>query len=126
MRHEDLTIFIVDDDESIPISVKRLLKSAGCIKIATYASAEDFLRDAVLQSPCLLILDLLLPEMSGIALHRHLRKVGLAIDTVLISALERELDKARTECSEAIAYLQKPFEKGNLVAAVRLVSEANH
>jgi FixJ family two-component response regulator len=125
MRHQELTIFIVDDDESILKSVKRLLKISGYARIETFTSAEDFLHGAVLQRPCLLILDLVLPAMSGIALHRHLREAGFAIDTVLISALEPELDKARTECPEAIAYLQKPFEKGNLMAAVSLASEAD-
>jgi DNA-binding response OmpR family regulator len=38
---------------------------------------------------------------------------------VFVSALEKELDRARTECSEALAFIQKPFERGDLVAAVR-------
>jgi len=125
MTDKDLTIFIVDDDESILRSVRRLIRSAGYPNIETFASAEDFLRDAVLGPPCMLILDLLLPGMGGIQLFRHLRETGLAIDTVFISALDRELEKARTECPEAIAFLQKPFSMENLLTAVHLASGAD-
>jgi two-component system, LuxR family, response regulator FixJ len=124
MRPVDLTIFIVDDEESILRSVRRLLRSAGYTKIATFASAEDFLRDAVPANPCLLILDLLLPAMSGIELYRQLQKADHVVDTVFISALEGELERARREFPEAVAFLQKPFKKGALLAAVRLASGA--
>jgi len=124
MRSIDLNMYIVDDDDSILRSVRRLLRSAGYTKIAIFASAEDFLSDAVLEDPCLLILDLLLPAMSGIELYRQLQKENYVVNTIFISALERELEKARTEFPETVAFLQKPFEKGALLAAVRLVSEA--
>ena len=122
MKPEDLTIFIVDDDESVLRSVKRLMRSAGYRKVETYASAEDFLSGAVSKEPGLLILDLLLPGMSGIDLYHRLRQEGRAIQTVFISALEKELDRARAECSQALAFIQKPFERGDLIAAVRSAS----
>jgi CheY-like chemotaxis protein len=72
----DLTIFIVDDDQSVLRSVKRLMRSAGYRNIETFASAEEFLSGAVLKEPNLLILDLLWPGMGGIDLYRHLRNQG--------------------------------------------------
>lgn len=122
MKPEDLMIFIVDDDQSVLRSVKRLMQSAGYRNIETFASAEDFLSGALHKGPGLLILDLLLPGMGGIDLYRHLRNEGRAIHTVFVSALGRELDRARAECSEALAFIQKPFERGDLVAAVRSAS----
>lgn len=122
---KEMTIFIVDDDESILRSVRRLMRSAGYRNIETFASAEDFMRDARIVSPCMLILDLLLPGMGGIELFRHMRETGFAIDTVFISAIENELEKARKECPEAIAFLQKPFDMENLLTAVHSVSGAD-
>jgi FixJ family two-component response regulator len=119
---EDLSIFIVDDDQSVLRSVKRLMRSAGYRKVETFVCAEDFLSGAVLKEPGLLILDLLLPGMTGIDLYRHLRKEGRDIQTVFVSALEKELDRARAECTEALAFIQKPFQRGDLVAAVRSAS----
>lgn len=122
MKSEDLTIFILDDDESVLRSVKRLMRSAGYRNVETFVSAEDFLSDADLKEPGLLILDLLLPEMGGIDLYHHLRKEGRTFQTVFVSALEKELDRARMECSQALAFIQKPFERGDLIAAVRSAS----
>ena len=122
IKREDLSIYIVDDDESVLRSVRRLMRSAGYGNVATFACAEDFLSGAVLKEPGLLILDLLLPRMGGIDLYRHLRKEGRDIQTVFVSALEKELERARTECTEALAFIQKPFEKGDLIAAVRSAS----
>jgi FixJ family two-component response regulator len=122
MKSENLSVYIVDDDESVLRSVKRLMRSAGYRNVETFACAEDFLSGAVLKEPGLLILDLLLPGMGGIDLYHRIRKEGRAIQTVFVSALEKELDRAREECSEALAFIQKPFERGDLVAAVSSAS----
>jgi FixJ family two-component response regulator len=122
VKPEDLTIFIVDDDESVLRSVKRLMRSAGYRNVETFVSAEDFLIDADLKEPGLMILDLLLPGINGIDLYHRLRNEGRAIQTVFVSALDKELDRARTECSQALAFIQKPFERGDLIAAVRSAS----
>ncbi|MFZ0241966.1 MAG: response regulator [Desulfobacterales bacterium] len=119
MKSENLRIFVVDDNESVLRSVKRLIKSAGYRNVETFSSAEDFLNGAALGEPGLLILDLLLPGAGGIELYHRLDKEGRHVPTVFISALEKELDRARAECGGAVAFLQKPFERGDLVAAVR-------
>jgi FixJ family two-component response regulator len=98
------------------------MRSAGYRNIETFASAEEFLSGAVLKEPNLLIRDLLLPGMGGIDLYWHLRNEGRVIHTVFVSALEKELDRVRAECSEALAFIQKPFEREDLVAALGSVS----
>ena len=118
------TIFVIDDDPSILRSVRRLMRSAGYRRVEIFDSAEDFLRHAVLGGPFLLVLDLLLPGMSGIDLQRRLRESGQRPDTVFISANEGELERARTMCPEGLAFLQKPLEEGSLLAAVRSAFES--
>ncbi len=120
MKPEHLSIFIVDDDESVLRSVKRLMRSAGYRNVETFVCAEDFLNGASFTEPGLLILDLLLPGMGGIELYHRLTREGRDVQTVFISALENELDRARAECGGAVAFLQKPFERGDIIAAVRL------
>ena len=124
MTLRDRAIFIIDDDSSILRSMRRLMRSAGYRKVETFNSAEDFLSNAGLRGPFLLVLDLLLPGMSGIDLHRHLRESGHAPDTVFISANEGELERAQTICPEGLAFLQKPLEEGSLLAAVRSAPQA--
>ncbi len=122
MNPEGLSIFIVDDDESVLRALKRLMRSAGYRNVETFASAEDFLSHADLKGPGLLILDLMLPGMSGIELYRRLKIENRPVRTVFVSAAEKELDRARAECGEALAFIPKPFERGVLVAAVRAAS----
>jgi FixJ family two-component response regulator len=98
------------------------MRSAGYRSVETFASAEDFLNRSAPSEPGVLILDLILPGMGGIDLYHRLKKEGRAIQTVFVSAVENELDRARKECGEALAFIQKPFERGDLVKAARSAS----
>ena len=98
------------------------MRSAGFVKVGTFNSAEDFLKRAVLEGDCLLILDILLPEKSGIELQQHIRRSGLSVPVVFISAQNHQLESARKQCPEALAFMLKPFEEGELLKVVRLVS----
>ena len=100
----------------------RLVRSAGFVKVGTFNSAEDFLKRAALEGGSLLILDVLLPGMSGIELQRHLRGSGLYVQTVFISAQEHQLERARKECPEALAFLLKPFQGKELLEIIHLAS----
>ena len=123
MKPSDLAIDIVDDDLSVSGALRRLIRSNGFRKVETFDSAEDFLKRAALEGDCLLILDVLLPGMSGIELQRHLQGSGLYVPTVFISAQEHQLERARKECPEALAFLLKPFGGEELLEVVRRASK---
>ena len=78
MKLAALAIYIVDDDQSVSGALRRLVRSAGFAEAWRFDSAEDFLKRAVLEGDCLLILDILLPEKSGIELQQHIRRSGLS------------------------------------------------
>ena len=112
------TIAVVDDDESIRKSLRRLLTSVG-LEVVTFASAED-LKDSIPgKSYDGLVLDVHLPGQNGIELHRDLVHMGIEIPTVFISAHETELSNARESAPPAIDYLLKPFEADDLIDAVQ-------
>ena len=123
MKPSDLAIDIVDDDLSVSGALRRLIRSNGFRKVETFDSAEDFLKRAALEGDCLLSLDVLLPGMSGIELQRHLQGSGLYVPTVFISAQEHQLERARKECPEALAFLLKPFGGEELLEVVRRASK---
>jgi len=116
---EEPAIFIIDDDPSVSNALKRLMKSAGFSHIEAFNSAEDFLKLADIESGSILILDIMLPGISGIDLGEFIRITGLDTSAVFISAHEKELDKARLNCPEALAYLMKPFGGDDLLGIVR-------
>jgi FixJ family two-component response regulator len=111
-------IAVVDDDEGIRKSLRRLLRSAG-FEAATFASAEDYLASMSELSAACLILDVRLPGQSGTALHQRLTDDQHLIPTIFISAHENELANARSTAADAVAYLRKPFDAEALLDAVR-------
>ena len=119
----EFTIFIVDDNELELESLRRVISSAGYKRIETFRSAEEFLDRAILQGPCLLILNLVSPTMSGLCLHRQLRQTGYTLRTVFVSASQHELERATGECMEALAFLKKPFEAHDLITTMRAASQ---
>ena len=112
------TIAVVDDDEYIQKSLRRLLGSAG-FEIESFASAEDFMASVQGRSYDCLILDVRMPGQSGIELHQQLIHHGHSMPTVFITAHEDELSRARRVTSQVVAYLRKPFDPDELLRAVQ-------
>lgn len=112
------TIAVVDDDEDIRKSLRRLLRSAGFEAIA-FASAEDYLASMSEITVACLILDVRLPGQSGIALYQRLTRDQYHIPVVFMSAHDNELTNARSEAANAVAYLRKPFDAEELLDAVQ-------
>ena len=111
-------IAVVDDDEGIRKSLRRLLRSAG-FEATTFASAEDYLASMSEFSAACLVLDVRLPGQSGIALHQRLTDDQHRIPTVFMSAHENELANARSAAADAVDYLRKPFDAEELLDAVQ-------
>ncbi|HXJ96994.1 MAG TPA: response regulator [Terriglobia bacterium] len=120
---------VVDDDISVRESLESLIRSAG-MAVSVFGSAEEFLNSAHPNQPDCLILDLRMPGMSGIELHRHLRASDCRVPVVFMTAHGYD-DQARSEASSdwTVACLNKPFSDDELLdaihAALRLKSN-NH
>ena len=84
MRKEPV-ISIVDDDQFVRDSLKRLMKSLGYMA-AAYPSPGDFLKSSQLEETSCIIADVHMSGMTGVELYEYLIKAGLAIPTILITA----------------------------------------
>jgi len=111
-------VAVVDDDISVRESLESLIKSVG-LEVTVFASAEEFLRSCRAREADCLILDLRLPGMSGIELHRHLLARGRHVPATFITAHASD-DRARSEAASAwtVAYLTKPYSEDELLDAV--------
>jgi FixJ family two-component response regulator len=110
-------IAIVDDDESVRLALQSLVRSAG-FAARTFASAAEFLAAGDRRRVACLILDVNMPEMTGLALYRQLMAWGQTIPTILVTG--NPDDAARTEALRdgALCYLGKPFAEDDLLAWV--------
>ena len=113
-------MFVVDDDESVCIALKRLLKSAG-IKARTLSSAEDFLNQGCHNVPGCLILDVRMPGMNGLELQEKVVKSGSTMPIIFMSAHEDAPTCEQAMKAGAIAFLKKPFEDQILIEKVNSV-----
>ena len=110
-------VAIVDDDESVRVSVPDLVRRFG-FNVRTFASAEEFLAsDCVAQTKCL-VLDVTMPGMSGPNLQRELARRGRKIPIVFITG-EADQDLRRQLLAEgAVECLFKPFNAAALLKAL--------
>ena len=102
-------ISIVDDDQAVCAATKGLVRSLG-FAARTFASAESFLHSSSVSATQCLILDVHMPNMSGIELQDHLSSLGFDIPIIFITAYPDEAIKARVLGAGAVAFLRKPFE----------------
>jgi len=111
-------VSIVDDDISVRRSLDRLMRSAS-LEVNLFASAEEFLNSTHPRKADCLILDIRLPGISGIDLHRQLLARRYNVPVVFITAHGSDED-ARSEAASdwTVAYLIKPLDGEELLEAV--------
>jgi FixJ family two-component response regulator len=111
-------VSVVDDDMSVRKSLDRLMKSVQ-MEANVFASAEEFLNWDHFRKPDCLILDVRLPGMSGIELHRHLLADGFGVPVIFITAHGSDDDARRQASSDwTVAYFIKPFNADDLLDSV--------
>ena len=113
-------ISIVDDDFSVGEATGSLLRANG-FTVATFLSADLFLASPMRHRTVLLILDVCMPGMCGMELHRLLKLEKRPIPTVFITAHGTEQDRAEALAEGALGYLNKPFTEDELLDVVRRV-----
>jgi FixJ family two-component response regulator len=102
-------ISIVDDDDTVRAATESLVRSLG-FETRTFASAESFLQSSSPQETRCLILDVQMPNMSGIELQDRLSELGFEIPIIFITAYSDEAVRQRAMEVGAVAFLLKPLE----------------
>jgi len=114
MSESKLPIFVVDDDEAVRKALWRLITSAGyCVQ--TFASAQEFLDSVPADAEGFLILDVLMPKMSGFQLHDKLLAMGSKLKIIFITAHAQNGDRERAMSRGMVAFLEKPFNDQALI-----------
>lgn len=109
-------ILMVDDDELLRRSLAFTLEQAG-FQVDTAASSEDALAIAAQKRPELVLLDIMLPGMDGVAALRQFRD-DLGLPVIFLTARRRELDQILGLELGAEDYITKPFNPDVLVARI--------
>jgi FixJ family two-component response regulator len=111
-------VFVVDDDPQVRASIQGLLKSAG-LRSEGFETAEQFLQRQPPDGPTCLIVDVSLPGISGLDFQQQLKKAGLQIPIIFITAHGDIPMTVKAMKSGAVEFLTKPFEDKDLLGAVQ-------
>jgi len=119
MSDVNSTVLIIDDDPDLRASVGRLLRSLG-IDVQLFASISDFLKSDPPDGPTCLVLDVRLPDQSGLDLQRELASANRNIPIIFITGFGDIPMSVEAMKGGAIEFLTKPFRDQDLLDAIQL------
>jgi len=110
-------VHVVDDDALVRDSIEDLLHSVG-LQARLYASAQEFLATAHTEAPGCLVLDVRLPEKSGLDFQKDLAGTAAELPIVFITGHGDIPMSVRAMKSGAVEFLTKPFRDQDLLDAI--------
>jgi FixJ family two-component response regulator len=110
-------VAIVDDEDTVRDALAGLLRSHG-METRAYASPRDFLAALPFGRPDCLIVDMHMPDMTGLELLRELLRRGVHIVTIVITGRDERSYREQCRVLGVAAYLVKPVDPDALIAAI--------
>jgi FixJ family two-component response regulator len=110
-------VFVVDDDAAVREALDSLIRSAG-LRVETFSSAREFLRRHQRTGPACLVLDVHLPDRSGLQLQRELAAGHCSIPIIFITGHGDIPMSVRAMKAGAAEFLTKPFRGRDLLNAI--------
>jgi FixJ family two-component response regulator len=112
------TVFIIDDDRGMRQSIQDLVESVG-LHAESFATGGEFLNRKRTNDPSCLVLDVRLPQMSGLDFQRQLAEAGMQIPIIFVTAHGDVPMSVRALKSGAVEFLTKPFRDQDLLDAIQ-------
>jgi FixJ family two-component response regulator len=113
----DPTVFVIDDDDLVRAAIQGLLKSVG-LKAETFETTQQFLCCKRPDGPSCLVLDVELPEVSGLDFQRQLAESGVWIPIIFVTGHGDIPMTVKAMKSGAVEFLTKPFRDEDLLSAI--------
>ncbi|HEX2885628.1 response regulator transcription factor [Vineibacter terrae] len=117
MTQSATRVAVVDDDTSVCRALARLLRAHG-LAVETYGSARSFLDSLGRSVPTCVVMDLQMPEMTGLELQQQLSAGGFRIPVIVITAHDAADTRQRCLTQGAAAYLVKPLREETLLQSI--------
>jgi FixJ family two-component response regulator len=118
MPETQAVVFVVDDDASVREALQRLVRSAG-LRVEAFASAEEFLNRPRPDVPSCLVLDVRLPDLSGLDLQRRMVDANNEMPIVFITGHGDIPTTVRAMKAGAVEFLTKPLVEGDVLESIR-------
>jgi FixJ family two-component response regulator len=122
MSADDAIVYVVDDDLSVRQALSSVIRSVG-LRVETFASAQEFLRHPRADAPGCLVLDVQLPDTSGLDLAQELQAAHGSLPVIFITGHGTIPMSVRAMKAGALEFLTKPFQEEDLLAAIHQAVE---
>jgi len=117
-------VYVVDDDQAVCTALRRLIHSVG-IEVRTFASAQDFLHATRPGAPACLVLDVRLPDLSGLNVQEKLTDAKIDLPIIFITGHGDIPMTVRAMKAGALEFLTKPVKEQDLLEAIQRGIEQN-
>lgn len=118
------TVFIVDDDGAVVLAISGLVESVG-LNARTFLSAKELLETDDLDAPGCLVLDIRMPNMSGLELFAKLREMDIQMPVIFLTAYGDVAMAVEAMKDGAIDFIEKPFRNQALLDTIHLAVTAD-
>jgi FixJ family two-component response regulator len=122
MPTESSIVYVVDDDLSVRQALSSVIRSIG-LRVETFASAAEFLMHARVDVPSCLVLDVQLPDASGLDLVHELDAAEAPVPIIFITGHGTIPMSVRAMKAGALEFLTKPFREEDLISAMQQALE---
>ena len=111
------TVLVVDDDPSVLRSLTRLISASG-FTVKMFAKPSELIASEIPTSNACMVVDIDMPEMTGIEMCEALKGSGRGLPAILITGRTDAKTRLQAAQSDAVAVLFKPFDKEPLLDAI--------
>ena len=123
LNKEAVAVFLLDDDHSVLKATSRLLDSVGW-RVNAFSNPNTFLEHAATQCPDLAIIDLLMPEMSGLEVQNRLRRVSPSTRVIVLTARDDPSVRRMAMNAGASAVFIKGVESDEFLEGVKAAADS--
>lgn len=112
-----LTVYLIEDDDSVRRALTRLLRAAG-MQPEAFSSVEDFLKVSSLSESSCIVADVRMPGASGLEMPERLSPSGRKVPLIVVTADDTDKTRSAAKRAGASAFFRKPVDDQALLDAI--------
>ena len=125
LNKEAAAVYLLDDDASILRGTRRLLDSAGWNNVETFTDPIAFLEQAEMHRPDVAVIDILMPDMSGLEVQRCLRTISPSTRVIVLTSKDDPSVRNMAMNAGASAFFIKGVESGDFLAGIKAAADSS-
>jgi len=112
------TVYVIDDDRMARESLKWLVESAH-LDVAVFESGQQFMQDYIAGSPGCLLLDVRMPDINGMELHKRLKQAAISMPVIIVTGHADVSMAVRAMKSGAYDFIEKPYNDSIMLERIQ-------